>query len=72
MVNEEEVLVPMSDTDLASWDWKGALKAEERSLEWLARRTDRSLSAVNKYSAGNRAAPVDWLRLAARVLGKAA
>lgn len=56
--------------DLTTWDWKADLKREDRSLEWLARRTDRSTSAVNGYSAGRTTPPLEWLRAAAIVLGK--
>jgi hypothetical protein len=55
--------------DLAGWDWKTELKAQERSLEWLARRTQRSTSAVNGYSAGRMIPPASWLAMAAQVLG---
>lgn len=55
--------------DLAAWDWKGELKAQERSLEWLARRTDRSLSTVNSYSQGRIVPPASWLEAAAHILG---
>lgn len=61
---------PATMEDLESWDWKAALKREERSLEWLARRTDRSTSTVNAYSAGRLTPPVSWLQAAAIVLGR--
>lgn len=57
---------------LLAWDWRAELKRQERSLEWLARRSQRSVSSVNNYSTGRMVAPVAWLRLVADVLGRAA
>lgn len=54
--------------DLLAWDWRAALKREERSLSWLARHTERSESAVNKYARGVLTPPLDWLRAAAIAL----
>lgn len=54
---------------LAAWDWRAELKRQERSYSWLARRTDRSESAVNKYASGRMVAPPEWLKAAAIVLG---
>jgi len=57
--------------DLRTWDWKAELKRQERSQEWLARRTDRSSSAVNGYAQGRFPTPISWLEAAAIVLGVA-
>lgn len=56
--------------DLSAWDWKGELKRQERSLEWLARRTQRSTSAVNGYSSGRLTPPLAWLQMARSVLAR--
>lgn len=58
-----------TDDELRAWDWRAALKREERSYEWLARRTERSASAVTKYGGGSQEPPIAWLRQAAIVLG---
>lgn len=73
MTHHEDVQAdqaPVAVEDLEAWDWKAALKREERSHEWLARRTDRSLSSVNAYAAGRLTPPLSWLRAAAAVLGR--
>jgi len=58
-----------TDDELLAWDWRASLRHEERSYEWLARRTERSASAVTKYGSGSQIPPVSWLRAAAIVLG---
>ena len=55
--------------DLATWDWRTELRAQERSIPWLARRTDRAQQTVYNYANGAAATPIEWLRLAATVLG---
>ena len=55
--------------DLATWDWRAELRAQQRSIPWLARRTDRAQQTVYNYSTGRAATPFDWLRQAAIVLG---
>lgn len=60
----------LTDTDLTTWDWRADLKADERGIPWLARRTGRAASTVYKYAYGLRPVPIAWLRDVARVLGK--
>lgn len=50
-------------------DWLEALKAEERSVLWLARQTKRHPSTVYNYAKGRRTPPSDWLRAASKALG---
>lgn len=59
-----------TDAELRAWDWRADLKAEERGIPWLAKRTGRSMSAVYKYAYGVLPTPIEWLRKAAAVLGK--
>lgn len=59
-----------TDEQLRAWDWKADLKREERSMSWLARHTQRSESAVNKYASGAIPTPIVWLRMAAAALGR--
>lgn len=61
---------PPEPDDLSGWDWKAELKRQERSLEWIARRTDRSTSALNAYSQGRVTPPAEWLRSAWIVLAR--
>lgn len=65
----DEAIAP--SRDLSAWDWKADLKREERSLEWLARRTQRSLHTVNAYSQGRLNPPAAWLSMADVVLNGA-
>lgn len=58
-----------ADAALRSWDWRKTMKAQERTVPWLARHTTRSQSTVYKYSYGILTPPVEWLRNAARALG---
>lgn len=44
---------------------------QERSIPWLARKTDRAQSTVYAYAYGTIATPLAWLEAAARVLGRA-
>ena len=57
---------------LRAWDWRAALKADERTIPWLAKRTSRAQRTVYGYARGELVAPLDWLREAAAVLGKEA
>lgn len=59
-----------SEAELRAWDWLADLRAQERSLSWLARKTDRNQQTVYLYSWGKQRASLEWLRSAARVLGK--
>lgn len=60
----------VQDDDLRSWDWRAALRAEERTIPWLAKRTDRAQRTVYGYAYGTATPPLEWLRAAAIVLGK--
>lgn len=57
---------------LADWDWRAALKVHPigkyGGLAWLAEATGRPKRTVYAWSAGQRPAPVSWLRDVARVL----
>ena len=55
--------------DLATWDWRAELRAQERSVPWLAKRTDRAQQTVYNYGSGVYPTPIEWLRQAAIVLG---
>jgi hypothetical protein len=54
--------------DLDAWDWKAELKRQERSMEWLARRTQRSVQTVYSYSQGRLTPRRVWLEMARSVL----
>jgi hypothetical protein len=60
----------LTDAELREWDWRADLKAEERTIPWLARQTGRAQHTVYRYSWGTLATPIDWLREARRVLRK--
>jgi hypothetical protein len=62
----------LTEAELRSWDWDAELRAQERSIPWLARRTDRGQGTVYSYRSGKMSPSLDWLRSAARVLGKGA
>lgn len=55
---------------LRAWDWRSELKRQERTVTWLARRTERSASAVHKYASGEMYPPLAWLRQVEIVLGR--
>lgn len=55
---------------LRAWDWRADLKADERTIPWLARRTNRAQRTVYGYSRGEIVPPLEWLRSAAAVLRK--
>lgn len=56
--------------ELRAWDWRAELERQDRGMTWLARRTDRSVSAVYRYAYGTLTPPESWLRDVARILGK--
>jgi len=56
--------------ELRAWDWRTELERQERGMTWLARKTERSVSAVYRYSLGTLTPPEEWLRTVARILGK--
>jgi hypothetical protein len=53
---------------LRAWDWLAALKADERSIPWLARKTGKSQRSIYAYSYGQATPSLAWLRDAYRVL----
>lgn len=55
--------------ELRRWDWRAELERAERGMTWLARKTERSVSAVYRYSDGSLTPPEAWLREVARLLG---
>lgn len=59
----------LSEDELRAWDWRAALAADDRSIPWLARKTDRSDRTVYSYAYEQRRPPIAWLRSAAQVLG---
>jgi hypothetical protein len=63
---------PTDDDSLRAWDWVAELKREDRSVSWLARKTNRPESTVHAYKQGRYPAPIEWLREAAQVMGKGA
>lgn len=72
MPDPELRTIPLDDAELRAWDWRAELRAQERSVPWLARRTGRSDGMVYKYASGALPTPIAWLRAAAVVLlGKA-
>lgn len=46
---------------LRAWDWLADLRADERSVLWLARHTGKSSTQVYAYSRGEITPPLDWL-----------
>ena len=51
------------------FDWMTELRKQERSILWLARRTNRSRNSVYAYAWGKRKPPASWLQSAAKALG---
>lgn len=49
--------------------WRIELRAQGRTLAWLARATETPASTVYAYSMGKRRAPDTWLMKVADVLG---
>ena len=64
--------LPNDEAELRAWDWRAALKADERSIPWLARRTNKAQRTVYGYARGELVPPLAWLREAAAVLGRKA
>lgn len=60
----------LTDDELRAWDWRADLKAQGRGVPWLARETNRQQNTVYKYAWGKLTPSIEWLRDAARVLGK--
>jgi ribosome-binding protein aMBF1 (putative translation factor) len=60
---------PMPLAELRAWDWRAELDRQDRGMTWLARKTERSVSAVYRYSDGSLTPPESWLRDVARLLG---
>lgn len=56
-----------TDEDLRAWDWLKTLKEQDRSVIWLARKTDTVYHRVYRYGYGQ-TTPIEWLRKAAAVL----
>lgn len=54
------------------YDWLTELRRQERSILWLARRTNRSRNSVYAYAWGKRTPPATWLKSAALALGERA
>ena len=61
---------PFTDDDLRAWDWRADLKADERTIPWLARQTGRAQNTVYLYAWGKATPTIEWLREVARILGK--
>jgi hypothetical protein len=59
----------MSLGELRAWDWRAELTKQDRGMTWLARKTERSVSAVYRYSDGSLTPPESWLREVAQLLG---
>jgi transcriptional regulator with XRE-family HTH domain len=56
--------------DLAAWDWRAELRAQGRSVAWLARRLDVAQVTLHRYANGSRKPSTPFLRAVARELGK--
>lgn len=46
---------------LRSWDWLAELQRQERSVMWLARKTERSSRTLYRYSDGTTTPDLEWL-----------
>lgn len=57
---------PLSDQ--SDWDLKRALKASERTVPWLARKTGVHPMTVYRYVWGHRTPPIGWLAQARAAL----
>jgi hypothetical protein len=62
--------VTQDEAELRAWDWRAALRADDRTIPWLARQTDRAQRTVYGYAYGTATPPLEWLQAAARVLRK--
>lgn len=71
MTTTEDQHSPDDEAELRAWDWYADLKRDERGIPWLARQTGRAQSTVFAYRYGTTPTPIEWLRDAARILGKA-
>ena len=58
------------DTSTTPFDWRAELIEQRRTLRWLADETGKSRRTVYAYSRGDLVPPAEWVRTAARVLGK--
>jgi hypothetical protein len=56
------------ENQLRAWDWRADLKADERSIPWLARKTGAPQRTVYAYAYGEVRPPLSWLREAYRIL----
>lgn len=54
--------------EASGWDLRGALKASERSVPWLARKTGKHPMTVYRYVWGHRTPPIGWLAQARAAL----
>lgn len=57
------------DTPTARTDWRTVLKAQGRTLRWLAIATDTKPRTVYAYSQGKRTPSDEWIAKARRALG---
>lgn len=71
MTTEEVGRTEPTDGELRAWDWHAELMRQERTVPWLARQTKAHYRAIYRYADGTLVAPLDWLRAAAQVLGRA-
>ena len=58
------------DTPTEQNDWRTVLRAQGRTLRWLAIQTGKSPRTVYAYSRGDLVPPAEWLAAASRVLGE--
>lgn len=66
-MNTAEVL-PTED-QLRAWDWLAEVKAQERTVLWLSRKTATHYKAAYRYAWGEVRPPIEFLRAAAAALG---
>lgn len=57
------------ETSTADTAWRTVLKAQGRSIAWLADQTQRPRRTVYAYSRGELTPTREWLTAASRVLG---
>jgi lambda repressor-like predicted transcriptional regulator len=58
------------DTSTERSDWRTALRAQGRTLRWLASQTGKSPRTLYAYSRGDLVPPAEWMAAASRVLGE--
>lgn len=58
------------DTSTAPFDWRTVLRAQGRTLRWLALQTGKSPRTVYAYSRGDLLPPQDWLAIVSSLLGE--